>query len=211
MSPQAASVVLRTLLALPKRKLAAAAVLSLVGVALLGSPGPRRAARAEDEPRARAETERPETYSPYADRRYPTRVYWGDQHLHTSLSADAGMVGDRLGPDDAFRFARGEQLRSSTGQLVRLERPFDWLVVSDHAEYMGMSMALAEALPAVVDTPRGKQWEADFKKGGKAAVAAYHQMMEDMVRLKSSLPASVLPKLARPTWERAIAAAERNY
>src|SRR5262245_39373345 len=49
-------------------------------------------------------------YSPYADRLHPTRVYWGEQHLHTSYSSDAGLVGDRLGPDDAFRFARGEQM-----------------------------------------------------------------------------------------------------
>jgi len=153
---------------------------------------------------------RPKNYSPYVDRRHATQVYWGDQHLHTSLSCDAGMIGDRLGPDDAFRFARGQQLRSSTGQLVQLDRPFDWLVVSDHAEYLGMSMAIAEALPAVVDTPRGKQWEADYKQGGKAALEAFHEMVVDIARAKPSLPASTMPKLARPAWDRAIAAAEHN-
>ncbi|MFO0965098.1 MAG: DUF3604 domain-containing protein [Gemmataceae bacterium] len=154
--------------------------------------------------------ERPKLYSPYADRRFATRVYWGDQHLHTALSCDAGMLGDRLGPDDAFRFARGEQMRSSTGQLVQLDRPLDWLVVSDHAEYLGMSIALADLDPALLATPRGKQWERDFKKGGKYAIAAFHEMVADMTTLKSSLPASALPKLMRPAWDRAIAAAEKN-
>jgi hypothetical protein len=49
-------------------------------------------------------------------------AYWGETHLRTSCSPDAGLVADRLGPDDAFRFARGEKLLSSTGQPVRLDR-----------------------------------------------------------------------------------------
>src|SRR6185369_17536489 len=54
-------------------------------------------------------------YSPYLDRGYPERVYFGDTHLHTSYSTDAGMVGNRLGPEDAYRFARGEEVISSSG------------------------------------------------------------------------------------------------
>ena len=54
-------------------------------------------------------------YSPYLDRGYPDRVYFGDTHLHTSYSTDAGMFGYRLGPDEAYRFARGEEVTSSTG------------------------------------------------------------------------------------------------
>src|SRR5690349_6344831 len=53
-------------------------------------------------------------YSPYADRNFPTRPYFGDQHLHTSFSMDAGAFGARLNPRDAYRFARGEQVISST-------------------------------------------------------------------------------------------------
>jgi hypothetical protein len=53
-------------------------------------------------------------YSPYARRNYPTRVFWGDTHLHTNLSMDAGAFGARLSPRDAYRFARGEEVVSST-------------------------------------------------------------------------------------------------
>jgi len=149
-------------------------------------------------------------FSPYADRRYATQVFWGDQHLHTAFSCDAGMVGDRLGPDDAFRFARGEQMRSTSGQLVRLERPLDWLVVADHAEYFGMAQAIAEGAPALLKTPRGKQWHADFKKGGDAALEAFHEMVVDMTSLKSSIPAAALRDMIASAWERYIAAAERS-
>ena len=60
------------------------------------------------------------SYSPYAGRAYPTAVLWGDTHLHTALSVDAGAFGNRLGLDEAYRFARGEEVVSSTGQRVRL-------------------------------------------------------------------------------------------
>src|SRR5210317_1541471 len=54
-------------------------------------------------------------YSPYLNIGYPQRAFWGDTHTHTSFSTDAGMVGNRLGPDEAYRFARGEIVVASNG------------------------------------------------------------------------------------------------
>jgi hypothetical protein len=159
---------------------------------------------------ATAQEERPQNYSPYADRNYATRVYWGDQHLHTAFSPDAGLVGDRHGPDDAFRFARGEQLRSSSGQLVQLERPYDWLVVSDHAEYLGLPQAFLEANPDILKTESGKKWAEALKKGGKEGYEAFLQMTAELADGKASIPREALVKLYRSIWERAIEAAERN-
>jgi hypothetical protein len=76
-------------------------------------------------------------YSPYADRHFPDRVYWGDTHLHTSFSMDAGAFGCRLGPRDAYRFAKGQEVTASSGQPVRLARPLDFLVVADHSDGFG--------------------------------------------------------------------------
>src|SRR6185369_14316981 len=118
---------------------------------------------------ATAQEPQPKNYSPYANRKYATQVYWGDQHQHTSFSPDAGLVGDRLSPDDAYRFARGEQLRSCSGQLVQLERPYDWLVVADHAEYVGLPQAFLQgADPDILKTATGKKWSEAIKKGGQA-------------------------------------------
>ena len=77
-------------------------------------------------------------YSPYAKRNFPERPLWGDSHLHTKLSMDAGLFGNRLAPREAYRFARGDEVVSSTGQAVRLSRPLDWLVIADHSDGMGM-------------------------------------------------------------------------
>ena len=72
------------------------------------------------------------TYSPYARRSFPTQVFWGDSHLHTALSADAGLFGSTLGLEEAYRFARGEEVTSATGRPARLGRPLDWLAITDH-------------------------------------------------------------------------------
>ena len=71
-----------------------------------------------------------EAYSPFVGDDYPNRVFWGDTHLHTSYSTDAGMIGNVLGPDEAYRFAKGEIVTASNGLRARLLRPLDWLVVA---------------------------------------------------------------------------------
>ena len=93
------------------------------------------------------------TYSPYAARNFPTRVFWGDTHLHTGMSMDAGAFGARLEPEDAQRFARGEQVTSSTGQLVKLSRPLDFLVVADHSDQMGFFPRLISGEPSMLADP----------------------------------------------------------
>src|ERR1700689_1737014 len=58
-------------------------------------------------------------YSPYAGRNFPTRPFFGDTHLHTSFSMDAGAFGARLGPKDAYGFAKGEEGIASRGQHAK--------------------------------------------------------------------------------------------
>ena len=111
-------------------------------------------------------------YSPYAERNFPERPLWGDSHLHTSLSMDAGLFGNRLPPRDAYRFARGEQVVSSTGQPVRLSRPLDWLVVADHSDGMGMFDDIKAGKPALMAFKQGARWNKGLRQGGQAAVDA---------------------------------------
>src|SRR3972149_794635 len=78
-------------------------------------------------------------YSPGVGQNFPLRVFWGDTHLHTSYSTDAGMFGTTLGPEEAYRFARGEEVVSNNGLKAKLRRPLDFLVVADHAEVLGLA------------------------------------------------------------------------
>ena len=111
-------------------------------------------------------------YSPYAKRSFPERPLWGDSHLHTSLSMDAGLFGNRLPPRDAYRFARGEEVVSSTGQPVRLSRPLDWLVVADHSDGMGLFGDLAAGKPQLLAYEQGARWNKGLAAGGDASVQA---------------------------------------
>ena len=99
-----------------------------------------------------------EPYSPYVDRSYPTRVYWGDTHVHTYLSGDAYTLGTLLTPDDAYRFARGETVRATGGEDVRLRRPLDFLMVADHAENLGVIPRLAVGDPRLLKTEDGRRF-----------------------------------------------------
>lgn len=104
-------------------------------------------------------------YSPYPLQDFPNQVYFGDTHLHTSYSADAGMIGNVLGPDEAYRFAKGEVITSSTGVEARLRRPLDFLVVADHAENLGLAPLLAAKDATLLSTEFGQQLNAAVEAG----------------------------------------------
>nr|WP_319948390.1 DUF3604 domain-containing protein [uncultured Shimia sp.] len=109
-------------------------------------------------------------YSPYVDRHFPERPLWGDSHLHTALSMDAGGFGNRLGLNEAYRFARGEQVTASSGQPVRLARPLDWLAITDHSDGMGMIQDVLARSPLVTKYEQGARWADSFNAGGQDAV-----------------------------------------
>ena len=111
-------------------------------------------------------------YSPYAGRNFPTRVLWGDTHLHTAISLDAGAIGCTLGPEQAYRFARGEEVISPTGQPAKLARPLDFLVVSDHAEAFGSMLEMIKSNPTLLANPVIKRWCDMIKEGGDTALKA---------------------------------------
>ena len=144
-------------------------------------------------------------YSPYVDRNLPTRVFWGDTHLHTSNSPDAGLVGNTLGPDMAYRFARGEEVTSSTGLRVKLIRPLDFLVVSDHAEYMGLPVMLRSGDPALLADPYGKRLYKMFRAGKEEAYNAFRELLEGVTQRKELIKNE---DMKRSAWERFIATAD---
>ncbi|HAG95210.1 MAG: hypothetical protein CMK83_11420 [Pseudomonadales bacterium] len=110
-------------------------------------------------------------YSPYVNRNFPTRPLFGDTHLHTGFSMDAGAFGAKLTPRDAYRFARGDQVMASSGQPAKLARPLDFLVVADHSDNMGMFPDLFAGNPNILADPMGKKWYQMIQEG-KGAQAA---------------------------------------
>jgi hypothetical protein len=149
-------------------------------------------------------------YSPYAGRNFPTQVFWGDTHLHTGMSMDAGAFGARLLPDDAYRFAKGEELTSSTGQQVKLGRPLDFLVVADHSDNMGFFPRLVDGEPSMLADPTGRRWYDGIQAGGQTAVGVAVEVIQsltnnNMPEALASLPGS---DAYRDAWAMTIKAAE---
>ena len=148
-------------------------------------------------------------YSPYAGRTYPTRVFWGDTHLHTSQSIDAVLFGTRLGPEDAYRFARGEEVTSSTGQRVQLSRPLDFLVVADHSENFGTMVAVFAGDPALMKDSTLKRWHDLMQQGPEGGLKVYGELVTALGK-GQPLPAVLNnPKLFRSLWERNTETAEK--
>jgi len=140
-------------------------------VAVLAGPMDALAQVPPPEPETLSKLYRGTTYSPYAGRGFPSQVFWGDTHLHTDMSMDAGAFGNRLGIDDAYRFARGEEVTSSTGLPVRLSRPLDFLVVADHSDNMGFFPDMFAGKPHIMGDSTGKSWYNRIQAGEGVGVA----------------------------------------
>lgn len=128
-------------------------------------------------------TEAAKRFSPPANTTHATNVYWGDSHLHTGLSLDAGLFGNILGPGDAYRLARGEKITASTGIPVQLARPLDWMVVADHSDMMGIATDIKKGTPNILADSKGKEWHEGFKQGGRAAGEAAFDLIQNFSQM----------------------------
>jgi len=164
------------------------------------------AALAQDAGDPSAITSSNKEYSPYLNYNYPDKVFFGDTHLHTSYSTDAGLFGATIGPDEAYRFAKGEVVVSSTGVRTRLLRPLDFLVVADHAENLGLAPMMSESDPELLKSDWGRKIH-ELYKAGKLGEA--YAMWGDGVTKRTD-PLAGNEELIRSMWERVTTAAEQH-
>lgn len=126
---------------------------------------------------------------------YPEQVYWGDTHLHTSNSVDAFGFGVRLGPEEALRFAMGEQVTSTTGLKAKLDRPLDFLVIADHSDGLGATRRLYEAPRLLIRDPDLRRW---------------HDMMHESPQGSQRVTAELINRAATNTLPAAMRDPEAN-
>ena len=147
------------------------------------------------------------SYSPYAGRNFPTQVYFGDTHIHTKNSLDARGFGALLGPEEAFKFARGEEVTSSHGWRVKLSRPLDWLVVADHSDGMGAMVEILAGNPSLLKDPTVKEWYNGFMKGGDEAFTATMEVINSFALGK--IPEVLQDeKFSQTVWDRYLQTTE---
>jgi len=149
-------------------------------------------------------------YSPYPEQDFPNQVFFGDTHLHTSYSTDAGLAGCTKTPDEAFRFAKGEVVISSTGIPARLNRPLDFLVVSDHAENLGLPIALNENDPSLQENEWGKKIAETFAPRTEDAIAEAYVQWFGSVNNPAGGDPMAGTDLSKSAWLKVTEAAERH-
>jgi hypothetical protein len=140
---------------------------------------------------------------------YPERAYFGDTHVHSGWSADAGLDGAITSPEDAFRFARGDEVKSNTGQMARLKRPLDWIVITDHSDGMGTINEIAAGNPDMIADPFLKRMY-DAMRGTDEAVT--RAVVLELINLQSNgkLPKQVMdPKWMVSAWAKTTALADK--
>ena len=150
-------------------------------------------------------------YSPYAGKNFPTRVLWGDTHLHTKLSPDARAFGATLGPEDAYRFARGDEVTSSHGEQIKLSRPLDWLVVADHSDALGAMDEVIAGNEKLLQDPTAKDWHDRIAEGGDVGLAATMEIIETFAGITGEKIPQVLveEEFVRSVWDRFLSIADQ--
>lgn len=145
------------------------------------------------------------------------RVFWGDLHLHSNLSPDAYIFENRmLGPPEAYQFAAGEGVLSSTGTLAKLDRPLDFLAVTDHAEYLGVFASVAPVASSSTPAKHIQQLVLVSEVGSRWAkymeADQFQKARDEFVANSSSDPAAdaVLPDSAvLALWQASAKLADR--
>jgi uncharacterized protein DUF3604 len=128
--------------------------------------------------------------------------YFGDLHLHTALSADANFFGATLFPEDAYKFAMGEEVEY-LGQKVKRIAPLDFLAVTDHSEYLGAIVAVRDPKGPYAGTELNKQYTS---KDQKDVAKSFGDFIKDMSANKPN-PELNKPEVIKSAWQRVINAA----
>lgn len=145
-------------------------------------------------------------FSPYAGREFPTQVFWGDTHLHTAVSVDAGTI-NRIGQEDAYRFARGEEVTTTHGLRAKLSRPLDFLVISDHAEMYGLMPQLLKGDQEILRQEKGRKWYDALTSGDPDR--AFDTAMEIVGSLSEGDQPLKADNIVRSAWQNYTALADR--
>jgi hypothetical protein len=147
-------------------------------------------------------------YSPALAATAQTRLFWGDLHVHSNQSPDAFAFGNtRLTQENAFRFARGETVSATNGMRARLRRPLDFLLVADHAEFIGVFPRLVERDPGLLATDLGAEWRALLDDSGSVGSI----IGEWLKRLQDPDYRQELPdEFRRAMWAEVSATADRH-
>ncbi|MHC4108305.1 MAG: DUF3604 domain-containing protein, partial [Planctomycetota bacterium] len=139
-----------------------------------------------------------------------TNVYFGDTHLHTSYSPDAYLMGNQSAdPDTAYRYAKGYPVIHPLHRArIRIGTPLDFLVVSDHAEFMGVVPRILQDDPLVANTETGRRYQKMFAEG--KALEVFGELIAQVNKVTPPNPELHNEEVSRSVWGDIMTAADRH-
>ena len=138
-------------------------------------------------------------------------AYFGDTHVHTGWSFDAGLDGATLTPTDAYRYATGEEVTSNSGIKTQLSRPYDWFMITDHSDGMGTINEVRDGNPEMMESEVLQRWNKALASGNEEAAG---DAKSEVINLQSTgqIPEIAKdPKWMKNAWNKTIDAAEQFY
>lgn len=135
------------------------------------------------------------------------QVFFGDLHVHSSWSFDAYAEGVSARPIEAYRYARGQSIPHLSGQDIQLAGPpLDFIALTDHAEYLGLTRAVAIKEHPIQRLPLIRNWRS---RNGKRHNSAWSRIWEMYLR-REGLPPFVSNAVIVPAWRTLIALANEQ-
>ncbi len=137
-------------------------------------------------------------------------VYFGEQHMHTRNSFDAFTIGVNQTWDQAYDYAKGKEVKlSSTGEPMQKRTPYDFVAITDHAEYFGVLKEFSDPSSPLADSDFARgivAGQTDPAAGGPA----FRQLLQSLF-LGEPIPEYATPELRASMWESFVEAADRHY
>ncbi len=137
-------------------------------------------------------------------------VYWGDTHLHTSYSPDAFLMGNQTAdPDTAYRYAKGLPVVHPYHKArIQIHTPLDFLVVSDHGEFMGVIPNILKDNPVVANSETGKRYKQMFAEG--KSIEVFGELIAQVNKVTPANPDLANEEVSRSVWGEIMSAADRH-
>ncbi|MCT2529594.1 DUF3604 domain-containing protein [SAR92 clade bacterium H921] len=147
------------------------------------------------------------------------KAYFGDLHVHTTLSFDASAFGTTASPADAYRYARGEAIRHPSGFDVKLAQPLDFYAVTDHGIFLGLINDAEDTSTAFSQYELAKEYHNinESVDGGLLDLAkrsaVFGNFISDVVAglLDGTIDNSVVNKISTSAWSKTVEAADEAY
>lgn len=137
-------------------------------------------------------------------------LYWGDTHLHSSYSPDAFLMGNQTAdPDTAYHYAKGYPVIHPYHRArIQIGTPLDFLVLSDHGEFMGVIPNILKDNPIVANTETGKRYKKMFAEG--KSIEVFGELIAQVNKVTPPNPDLASDEVNRSVWGEIMAAADRH-